>query len=59
MAFAAVLFALPFALASALTLSALNGLGLTEMALLYVLAGAGGMASFLIAAGLSDAVSRT
>ncbi|MXQ09091.1 hypothetical protein GQ651_14685 [Alphaproteobacteria bacterium GH1-50] len=59
MAFAAVLFALPFAFASAVVLAVLHGLGLTETALLYVLAGSGGMASFLIAASVSEAVDRT
>ena len=43
MAFAAVFFAVPFALASATLLWALNGLGVSEAALIYLLSGFGSM----------------
>ena len=58
MAFAAVLFALPVALASAIWISALNGLGLSEVVWLYMVAGIGAMISFLLAAGVADVITR-
>ena len=57
MAFAAVFFALPIAVASAVTLWALNGLGISEAALVYVLAGLGGMTTLIVSAA-STAKSR-
>ena len=57
MAFAAVLFALPFALASAALLSMLNGLSIEEAALVYVLAGLGSMGALLVTA-KTEAPSR-
>ncbi len=58
MAIAAVLFALPFAIASTVFFYTLNGLGLSEAAVLYVTAGMGGMISFLIAGSLAGLVAR-
>ena len=59
MAIAAVLFALPFAVASTLWLFTLNGLGLSEAAIVYVVAGLGAMLSFMVAAGVAGFIART
>ncbi len=59
MAIAAVLFALPFAVASTLGLFTLNGLGLSEAAILYVVAGLGAMMSFMAAARVAGLITRT
>ena len=59
MAFAAVFFALPFAVASAITVTFLHGSGLTEMAFFYLAAGIGTMIAFLFAGGVADAIDRT
>ncbi len=58
MAIAAVFFALPFAVASAITLTFLRGFGLTEMAVFYLFAGGGTMIAFIIAGSIAEAVDR-
>ena len=59
MAFAAVFFALPLAVASAITMTFLHGFGLTEMAVFYLVVGIGTMSAFLIAGSVADTVDRT
>ena len=58
MALAAVFFAFPFAIAFAMGWSVLNGLGMTDVALLYVFAGSGVMAAFIAAATVATLVER-
>lgn len=59
MAFAAVFFALPLAFASAITMTFLRDVGLTEMALYYLAAGGGTMIAFLIAGAVAEKVDRS
>lgn len=58
MALAAVFFAFPFAIAFAIGWSILNGLGLTDVAVLYVSAGGGVMAAFIAAATVAAYIER-
>ena len=59
MAFAAVFFSLPLAVASAITMVFLRDVGLAEMALFYLVAGGGTMLAFLIAGRLAATVDQT
>lgn len=58
MALAAVFFSFPIAVAFAIAFTFLYGLGLTELAVVYIAAGGGMMAAFLIAAGVASIVGR-
>lgn len=59
MAFAAVFFALPLAVASAITMVFLRDVGLAEMAIFYLAAGGGTMLAFLIAGSLTASIDQT
>ena len=58
MALAAVFFTFPIAIAFAIAFSILNGLGLTELAVVYITTGSGMMAAFLVAVGVASIMDR-